>query len=80
MKNAVKHISGKGYVTAILDKLDGKFTPQPPPPPLPPPPEIKAEKMARFGSLPLGFILDLGGGGWFAGHFILSKVLTLAPM
>ena len=35
VKNAVKHISGKGYVTAILDKLDGKFTPQPPPPPFP---------------------------------------------
>jgi len=26
VKNAAKHFFGKGYGTAILDKLDGKFT------------------------------------------------------
>ena len=78
MKNAVKHFFHMGYGTAISDKIDKKFTPPPRPPP-PRPPQFKDGKMARFGAVSRGFIPDLEEGGrgwWFAGHFILSKVLA----
>ena len=81
MKNAVKLFFHMGYGTAISDKIDKKFTPppRPPPPPPPPPPQFQDGKMARFGAVSRGFIPDLEEGGrgwWFAGHFILSKVLA----
>ena len=84
MKNAVKDFFDKGYGTAISDKIDKTFTTPPRPAPSPPPPpQFKDGKMARFGAVSRGFIPDLeerGRGWWFAGHFILSKVLALAPI
>ena len=84
MKNAVKHFFHMGYGTAISDKIVKKIYTSPTRPPPPPrPPQFKDGKMARFGAVSRGFIPDLGEGGrgwWFAGHFILSKVLALAPI
>ena len=54
VKNAVKYKFDKGYVTAILDKTE-ICTPLSS--------QIKDGKIARFGSVPLDFILDLGEGG-----------------
>lgn len=81
VKNAGKHFFDKGYGTAISDKIDKKFTPLPrPPPPLLPNSMGKWRVLAQFRAASSLILGEGGQGWWFAGHFILSKVLALAPI